>query len=177
MARGRRNSRILTAARMKGAVDKYLKYFEDTARQGARVGTGKPRVKSQELYIIPFGLKLSKTQRAKQTGAEPSWVKYKSDFAGHTEDSKPAGEGDVQSLANYYAARVIIIVGRSDKGVATSSNVTGLKYLKYGGTSTSIPFGNSVVPKVEEESYKDIAAKIKAGAASGVRVSHKREVT
>ncbi|MCP2727346.1 hypothetical protein [Limnofasciculus baicalensis] len=175
MARGRRNSRIIGAARLKGAVDKYLDYFVNTARQGARVGTGKPRLPSKDLFIVPFGQKVATGQQVRQTAAEPSWTKYKTDFSTYTDDTPPTGDGNILRPANYKAARVVIITGRSDTGVPATSNVTGLKYLKYGGTSTGIPFGKNVAADEQESVFNTISAKIKLSAAGGVKVSWTRE--
>lgn len=176
MRRGRRNSRILAAARLKGAVDKYLDYFVNTARQGIRVGTGSARPPSKDLYIIPFGQKIATGQQVKQTAAEPSWTKYKTDFSTYTDDTAPAGDGNVLRPANYRAARIVIITGRSDTGVAAISNVTGTKYLKYGGKSTSIPFGKNVAADEQESVFNTISAKLKLSATGGIKVSWTREV-
>lgn len=145
MARGRRYSRIMEAAKHYSAIDNYIKYITDATKRSStsKVGQGDPRPPNILLYIDPFQIALATGQLVKQSAAEPSWTKYAAAFTGRTRPTAPADENNIVPLANYKAARVNITTGRSTTGVKKVSRVTGQPYLDYGGKSTSIPFGRT----------------------------------
>jgi hypothetical protein len=137
---GQRYSRILEAAKLYSAVDNYIKYITDSTKRGARVGSGTPRKKSKTVFIRPFAIDLPADTYVRQTCAEAAFTSYGGNFTGNITDS--AGTATILKLADYKAARAVIVTGRGN-GVAKTSAVTGLKYLSYGGNSTSIPFGTN----------------------------------
>lgn len=139
----RRYSRILQAARYYSAIDNYIKYITDASKRGQKVGSGRDRVPSQILYIRPYALDLGANTFAQVSGAKPTWDARQAIFALNTKNSLPAGSVSVK-VDGYSAARVVITTGRG-AGVPETSKVTGMKYLKYGGKSTSLPFGKSAV--------------------------------
>lgn len=143
MARAQKYSRIMQAAKYYSAIDNYVKYITDATKRSStsKVGQGKPRQPSQKLYIDPFNIALSTGQLVRQSAAAPSWTRFAAAFTARAQPTPPTDENLIVPLANYKAARVNITTGRSTTGVKKISRVTGLPYLDYGGTSTSIPFG------------------------------------
>lgn len=176
MARGKPYSRIIQAARLYPAVDNWVKYMTDATRRGSRVGQGKPRPPSKILYIKPFGLSMPTTQFARVSASETAWNGYKGSFTGYTSDG-PLGANDTEiKPANFYPARIVVVEGRSNTGVADTSKKTGMKYLKYGGKSTSIPFGLQAAADKQETVFADIRGKISAANSSkSLRISHSKE--
>lgn len=170
----RRFSRIQAATRYYAAVDNYIKYITDATRRSTRVGQGKARPRSQKLFIDPFGLKLASGQRVPVSAAQPAWTTYSGRFGGHTEATPPTDEDLIVKPADYRAARVIIVSGRSQTGVVKTSAITGMKYLSYGGDSTSIPFGRKNETETELAAFEEIKAAINP-EASNLLVTHQKE--
>ncbi|NJL61817.1 MAG: hypothetical protein HC903_08285 [Methylacidiphilales bacterium] len=174
MARDRKYSRILQAAKYYSAIDNYIKYITDASKRGQRVGTGQPRPKSTRYFIDPFGVKLSTGQVVEVTSSEPAFNLYKANMTGRFELTK-ANEDDIIPLANYRAARAIVTTGRTTTGVAKTSKVTGMKYLDYGGKSTSVAFGR----KNDTEGFAGAALEVKNAiltSATGAIVTIRPEV-
>jgi len=178
MAKSRRYSRIIEATRYYAAIDNLIKYWSDSTRRGTNVGQGEPRPPSQLLYVVPFGVSLATGQMARQSAAETAWQRYGSQFNNYTDATQPVDAGNVVKLADYAAARVIILEGRSNTGTVKTSAVTGMKYLSYGGSSTSIPFGRSVGTDTIQSVYDTIANNIRtANQQASLRLSLKLEVS
>ena len=165
MARAAKFSRILSAAKYYSAIDNYLKYITDSSKRGQNVGNGSARVESQRLYVDPFGIALATSQVVPVTGAKPSWTTYSSAIGTRASATPPTDENDIIKVANYRAARVVITTGRSNTGVAKTSKVTGMKYLDYGGKSTSLPFGRSNVSDTMAAAFLEIKAAITSQTA------------
>jgi hypothetical protein len=159
---GQRYSRILEAAKLYSAVDNYIKYITDSAKKGARVGSGKARAKSIQVYVRPFAIDLPADVLVRQTCAEAAYNSYQGEFAGNIENA--AGAATILKLDGFKAARAIITTGRSPNGQPKTSAVTGLKYLSYGGQSTSIPFGNNAAGT---DQMLDVFNTAKAGIIAG----------
>ena len=89
-----------------------------------------------------FLINLATTQLVRVTAAVPSVSSYqsKSELASRVKTAVGSGNTTIKP-EGFSAARVIITSGRSASGTPKTSAVTGAKYLDYGGTSTSIPFG------------------------------------
>jgi hypothetical protein len=172
MARGKRYSRIMEAAKYYSAIDNYVKYITDATKKSStsKVGSGRTRAKPIPLYIDPFGIALSTGQLVKQSAASPSWTTYASAFTGRTRPTAPSDENLIINLANYRAARVSITTGRSIAGTKKVSRVTGLPYLDYGGKSTSIPFGRTNETDTQAAAFLAIRAAV-VGITNGALVS------
>lgn len=137
----RRYSRILQAARYYAAIDNYINYVKDASRHSTNIGSGDPRPASIKLYVKPFGRTLATGQLIETSASEPSWNTYGSKFTNRATAAAPANAGLIIVPEDYKAARVKITTAKSAAGIVKTSRVTGLKYLSYGGKSTSIPFG------------------------------------
>ena len=168
MPTDKRYSRILSAAKYYSAIDNYIKYITDASKRGSKVGSGKPRQESIKLYIDPFNIKLAAGQVALASAAKPSWTTYDGNLGTHTTATKPTNEDLIIKLQNFSAARVNITKGRSASGVPKTSKVTGLKYLDYGGTSTSIPFGRKNETETQEAAFLEIKTAILASTAGAI---------
>lgn len=165
----RKYSRILSAAKYYSAIDNYIKYITDASKRGQRVGTGDPRPASQRLFVDPFGLDPGDTTVAIVSGAKPTWDARKSAFTGYTIDALTAGLEAVK-IEGYRAARVIITTGRQTRGTKDVSRITGLAYLKYGGSSTSLPFGEKTAGETQQEAFAVIRTAV-LGAVNGAQVT------
>lgn len=164
----RKYSRILSAAKYYSAIDNYIKYITDASKRGSRVGTGDPRPASQRLFVDPFGLDPGETTLAIVSAAQPTWNARKAQFTGYTVDTLASGIEAVK-IAGYRAARVVITTGRAARGTRDVSRITGLAYLKYGGNSTSVPFGQKA-SETQQEAFADIRTDVLA-AVNGALVT------
>lgn len=158
----RRYSRILGAAKYYSAIDNYIKYITDASKRGQNVGQGKKRPESTKLYIDPFDVKMAAGQRAVASGALPTWNQYKSIAAvsNRVTDQAPADTDLIITPEGWKAARISIKTGISDNGIVKTSKVTGLKYLSYGGTSSSLPFGRNDETETETAAFNTLVAAI-----------------
>jgi hypothetical protein len=150
----RKYSRILQAAKYYSAIDNYIKYITDASKRGQRVGSGTPRAASKILYIEPFGVKLGTDVESQVSGAKATWEARQAIFALHTKDTIANTVTPVK-LDGFRAARVVITTGRGN-GVRDVSKVTGMAYLKYGGKSTSLPFGRKNATETEADAFDEL---------------------
>jgi hypothetical protein len=163
----RKYSRIMSAAKYYSAIDNYIKYITDASKRGSKVGQGKPRPKSTKLYIDPFGVALADGQVVPTSASLTAWTAHKTKLGTHTSDTQ-SDETKIVKLEGFTPARVIITTGRSATGVAKTSSVTGLKYLSYGGTSTSLPFGRKSLAESQQAAFDEIRLQIVAGVSSAL---------
>jgi hypothetical protein len=170
MAKAQKYSRILESAKYYSAIDNYIKYITDASKRGQNVGNGKARQPSQRLFIDPFNIALAAGQVVPTSAAEPTWTKYNAAMGAHTGATAPGDENLIVKVAEFTPARVVIATGRSNTGVAKTSKVTGLKYLDYGGTSTSVPFGRATAAETMTAAFDAIKTAIVAQTA-GARVT------
>lgn len=159
----RRYSRILEAAKYYASIDNYIKYITDATRRGQNVGTGEARPPSQPLFIRPFNVDLATGQLARSSAAAPSWTTYSARFGTFVTATAPADPGNIVKLAGFRPARVVITTGRSGTGTVKTSKVTGMKYLDYGGKSTSIPFGQNATVTDQQAAFDTIKNAIVTG--------------
>lgn len=150
-----RYKRILTAARYYSAITNYLKYIQDETKRGVNVGKGKPRPDSQPFYTRPFGLTLNGSGVFAHIRVPiATWTKYKDSTPINTRGKITLASGeDGVRLANYRSSAAIITSGRVTSSTAAkteTSKVTGMKYLNYGGTSTTLPFGRGATANETE---------------------------
>jgi hypothetical protein len=151
----RKYSRILQAAKYYSAIDNYIKYITDASKRDQKVGQGKPRAASKILYIEPFGVKLGTDVEAHVSGNLATWNARQAIFALHTKDTIANTVTPVK-LDKFKAARVVITTGRSTTGVKKTSQITGMAYLDYGGTSTSLPFGRKNATETQAEAFDEL---------------------
>jgi hypothetical protein len=165
----RKYSRILQAARYYSAIDNYIKYITDASKRGQNVGEGKARAASKILFIEPFGVKLGTDVEAQVSGSAATWNSRQAIFTLHTKDTI-AGTVTPVKLEGFKAARVVISTGRSTTGVKKISKVTGMSYLDYGGSSTSLPFGRKNATETQQEAFDELKASV-LGAVAGALVT------
>jgi hypothetical protein len=176
-----RYRRILGAAKYYAAIDNYIKYITDSTKKGENVGKGKARPEQQVYYINPFGLDLGGRLFIKVSAAKPTFDKYKSAVtAARAKETLTAGtEKMLRKPEGFQPAKAIITTGRvsgSANAKVSTSKVTGMKYLNYGGTSTSMAFGKGT----DTETFVTAAAAIKTaiiGVTAGAVVTIKDENT
>lgn len=167
MARDRKYSRILQAAKYYSAIDNYIKYITDASKRGQRVGTGQPRPKSKRYFIDPFGIKLSADQVVPVTCSEPAFTAYNGNINLRFKETE-ADEDKIIPVRGLRAARAIITTGRSTSGVAKTSKVTGMKYLDYGGKSQSIAFGRKNDTETMEAAGLEVKGLIQVAVAGAL---------
>ncbi|HEY9653644.1 MAG TPA: hypothetical protein V6C95_23485 [Coleofasciculaceae cyanobacterium] len=155
-----RFSKIIEAAKLYPYLDNFIKWQTDATKRGTRVGQGQPRPASIKLYITPFAVPLPTGQLAEQSASAPAWNTYSSKFATYTTATRPATDANVIQVRDYTAPRVQIKTGIGSAGVVKTSAQTGRKYLSYGGTSTSIPFGKNAAGDTVEGVFADLRTQI-----------------
>lgn len=169
-----RYSDILQGARLKKALDNYIKYLSGEVDRQPNIGNGTPRPASKTLYVSPFSVSLASKQYAQVSGSEAFWTAHKSKFTGYTKESVDGGNGETGlKLKGYRAARVSYRTGIKPTGVAATSNATKMKYLSYGGTSSSAPFGKKST-ETENAAYTDIAAEFEVNATAKTNWSREK---
>ncbi len=178
---GDRYSRILSAAKYYAAIDNYIKYITDASKRGQNVGGGTSRPPSKQLFVKPFGVGLLSGQLAKTSSAEPTWTTYKADVTGYVTETSPGSSGEVVDIDNYVATKLNIKTNIANEGTVKTSKVTGMKYLSYKGTSTSLSFGDKISDagkSSESATFDLLKAKIEAklvGGTGGSKVTWLRE--
>jgi hypothetical protein len=164
---GQRYSRIVSASRYAKALDNYIKYVSGTAERQGKIGQGTKRPPSKTLYINPFALKTTDKQYAEVSASETAWNDHKANFTGYTKESLVSGTEFSLKASGYRAARVSLKTGASDSGTIKTSKVTGMKYLSYGGKSSSVPFGKKDNTDTESAVFDVIKGKF-SGSSSQV---------
>jgi hypothetical protein len=163
-----RYSDILKGARLKKALDNYIKYLSGEVDRQPNIGNGTPRPAGTTLYVSPFATKLATKQYAQVSGSEAFWTANKTKFGTHTKDSIDGGSGETAlKLKGYRAARVSYKTNIGQKGTPETSNATKMKYLSYGGTYSSAPFGQKTT-ETENAAYTDIAGNFTVNATAKV---------
>lgn len=139
MAR-RRFSRIIEAARLYQAVDNYKTWLTNFDQRSQGIGDGNPRPASQPLYITPFAIELPTGCKVKQSASETAYNNYSSYLGNKISITAPTDGANILKPAGYKAPRIIVRIAGTSKTTPTSA-ITGMKYLSYGGSSLSVPFG------------------------------------
>jgi hypothetical protein len=161
--------RILSAAKYYSAIDNYIKYITDATKRGQRVGNGTARDASMKAYVEPFGIDLPGTNTFAETKVTvPTWELYKALTAVSNRTKVVKIDTDFAvELKQYRPAAVMIVIGRSPKGTPDTSKVTGMKYLKYGGRSRTLPFGRGPTEaETEQEAFLSISSAIRNASAN-----------
>lgn len=156
---GDRYSRIIEASRYKKALDNYIDYVSGLKDRQTKIGEGGARPDRQDLYIKPFGTTLGTKQYAQVSAYDTAWTSHSSKFTGYTKSSLDTAEGDSSlKLKGLSPARLSYKSGIASTGTVKTSKVTGLKYLSYGGSSVSVPFGQKAGTTVESQAFDSIRA-------------------
>lgn len=158
---GQRYSRIVSASRYAKALENYIKYVSGTADRQGKIGQGTKRPPSKTLYVNPFSLKTTDKQYAETSASETAWNDTKANLTGYTKETLTAGTEFALDASGYRAARISIKTGVSDAGTIKTSKVTGMKYLSYGGKSSSVPFGKKENTDTESAVFDVLKGKIK----------------
>lgn len=165
----RRFSRIREAAYLNQAVDNYVQWLQTAATRPRNVGGGVDRPPSVELAIEPFGFTVAVGTAVRGTATTAARTQMSAAVGTY---AAPAGGGiTLQRIPGYKAARVSLFIGTGNSTVATSE-ITGLRYLKYGGSSFSHPFGQNVGTDLEYDVFTAIRTAL---AGSNRRISYTPE--
>lgn len=164
----RRFSLVLTGARGTIAKDKYLERLKGMG-QGEGIGTKGNRPNSKKLYVQPFGQDFPADMYIRVSALEPAWVALSATVAANTKETI-ATSATALKLSGFKAARLIRRT-KDSSGTASTSKLTGLKYLKYNSTSLSVPFGRKNATESEGEAQTAFTTAI----GNGYKVSFLEE--
>lgn len=171
----RRFSRILQSARYYGAINRYMQWVSGQTTRGTRIGQGQPRPASTKLYLEPFGLALPTGAKVVATAATPTWNNYAANVGTHASATAPGDESLIIRPEGFRAARVVVKTGMANQATVKTSNVTGLQYGSYGGTSTSVPFGKKTASETQTAAFLEIETAIGAGLSGNFKISLTQE--
>lgn len=165
-----RYSDILRAAQLKKALDNYIKYISAETDRQPNIGKGKARPALKTLYIRPFGTTLVAKQFAQVSGNQTFWDNNKAKFTDYAQDALATGATPETALKlkGFRAARLSYKTNIDTTGKEKTSNVTKMKYLSYGGTSSSIPFGNKETSVTESAAFETLKGKFTVNATNKV---------
>jgi hypothetical protein len=135
-------SRILQAARYQTALTAYTEYITGKAERQPNIGTKGNRPPSTKLYISPFSFTIGATDKLETSANQAAWTEHEGAFGSHTLAALPSGDVSFK-IRGFRPSKVVIITGRSGSGTVKTSHITKTKYLSYGGSSRSIPFGKA----------------------------------
>ncbi|NJL39816.1 MAG: hypothetical protein HC899_26005 [Leptolyngbyaceae cyanobacterium SM1_4_3] len=166
----RRYSRIRQGAILNAALNRYIQHLTDIDRT-PNVGGGRDRSPTIELSIEPFGFEIDAGVGIRGTTTQRSRTIMSS--AVGTRAITPTAGSAVQRIPGFKPSRAVLFVGTGASTVATS-NITGLRYLKYGGENYSHAFGKSTATDAEFDAFSEIRTALIAGG-SNRRVSYQAE--
>lgn len=158
---------VLRGARTAAARTKLLDTIAGLGVQRP-VGTpAEPRPASIPLYVNPFSLTLGADVLVQVSALQPSW-NLMSGFSEVSSRVKTALTGTDASvkLKGFKPARVIRTVEGSGAGSVQRSKATGLEYIKYPRSSTSIPFGRKTADTTISSVFSQIRTQAGAGQAN-----------
>lgn len=143
-AMGRRYSRILDSARLAPAVDRYIQYLTGQAQRPSRIGQGGPRGATARAFYVPFGTDLGEGQ-VLSASVNPTHyadlaptINSPGTGAAVTND---LGADELSPVTGVRPARVVWFRNATRSVQVATSDITGLKYLKYAGERSACPFG------------------------------------
>lgn len=130
------------------------------------VGNGKNRAAPKKLYIHPFNITMPTTLMALTSASSTSYEALESKVVGYAIATLPVdGTVFARKPRQYSPARVVQTIERRSKGTSKTSHITKNPYLSYGGTSRSVPFGQTGRDAGEDE--VDIFAVIRGRFMAG----------
>ena len=158
--------------------DNYVNYLSNLDEQQLNVGNGTPKPPQIELYVQPFALDLDIEQYIKVNATQDRWNTWGSQFANYAKATLNTGGGEVSlKLRGVRPARMVIKTGISTTKTVVTAKTTKRKYVTYGGTSGSIPFGKNGT-ETEVEAFQALKTLVQNNAfnAQTMRISRVKEV-
>lgn len=155
MLMARRFSRIKQASYLNQAVDNYINYLQTAATRPRNVGGGQPRPPQIALAIEPFTVATAADENYLAYASQPARSQMSSSIG--TSAIEVGGAVNAKKVAGWSPARITMFVGTGTSAVATSA-ITGLRYLKYNGSSYSHPFGKAAATDSEYDKFLAIRA-------------------
>ena len=158
--------------------DNYVNYLSNADEQQPNIGNGTSKPPQTEVYVQPFGIDLDAEQFIKVNATQDRWNTWGSQFAAYTQDTLNTAGGEVfLRLRGVRPARLVIKTGISTTKTVVTAKATKRKYLSYGGTSGSIPFGQNTTES-EVEAFQTLKAAVESTGfnAQTMRISRVKEV-
>jgi hypothetical protein len=165
---GRRFQNIKNGERFKQALDRYKTWQSEAyTRLNNGVGTGQAKSPLIAIELEPFGRDL---------GGDKALAKVTTDARSNVGTAVGtrviAATATAVKIAGFKPARIVAFIG-TGSSVATTSEITGMRYLKYSGKSYTHPFGRTGTD-LEYDSFNAIAAAFLNGQQNR-RVSYQAE--
>lgn len=164
----RRYSNIRQGAILNAALNRYVQYLTDIDRV-PNVGGGRERSPTVVLSLEPFGFDIAAGTGVRATTTQRSRQVMQAGIG--TRAIAPAAGATNQRIPGFKAAKAVLFLGTGASTVATSQ-ITGLRYLKYGGESYSHPFGRAAAGDAEYDAFSEIQTAL--GGANR-RISYQAE--
>lgn len=164
-------SRIMQAARYQAALTNYVEYVTGKTERQPNIGTKGNRPAQTTLYITPFTITLGANDRIQSGANSQAWTAHEGAFGSHVVATLPAGDVAFK-IRGFKPAKVVIVTGRLTQGEVKPSHITKQKYLSYGGTTRTIPFGKAAAGDTEAVTFQTIKDLIApAGSTTKVYLS------
>ena len=152
-------TRLAQAKQLAVYWDNYVNYLSTVDDRQPGIGTGDPKPPQTALFIKPFGYDVATEQFIEANGTAARWATWGSAFTNYTRDTL-GGTGTVLS-AKFSPARIVVKEGLSTTKQVVTARTTKRKYISYGGTAGSIPFGIQTATDDEVTIYNTIRSTIK----------------
>lgn len=175
-----RYARIIEASAYVQANTRLADWLRGRIGQDPRTGTGTNRPPTQQIFLKPHGLEMAATQWARARIGVAVLTDVRTMVTPYLDETL-AGSATAFRLDRFRASKIIVTQNVAENGTVTTSQVTGLAYLKYGGNSFSFPFGGDKTATdpgtapTEAEIASDLIdeCRTKYGASSATRISHR----
>lgn len=176
----RRYSDILQSARLRPAADRYIQYLQGQLTRPSRVGTQGAREATQAVFITPFGFDLAAAQviRALVNPAHYADLAPRINAVTGASVADTIGANSLSQVSKFSAARVVWFRNATRSVQVTTSDITGLEYLKYNGDRSACPFGrdDSTSTADQYDVFQEVKAELLGLTGFAVnRVSLQRE--
>jgi len=178
---GRRFSRIKQGALYQEGLTNYINYLNTAATRPRRIGQMGARGTTLTVYLTPFMADIA-TDELAAARVNPTHYSQLSTYinAGGTgaQVANTLGANNIVQIPKFRAARIVFFTNATRSVQVTTSDITGLQYLKYNGERSSCPFGRNLETDNQMDAFQQIKAGILAGFAGNEikRVSLQREV-
>ncbi len=169
-------SRLAEAKQLAVYWDNYVNYLSTVDDRQPNVGQGTPKPPQIALFIKPFAFDLATDQFIEANGTASRWATWETAFTNYTKAS--LGSSETALGIKLSPARVVIKQGMSTTKQVQTAKTTKRKYITYGGTNGSVPFGLQTGTDNELTLFNTIRTNIKGLTAfdsSTMRVSRIKE--
>jgi len=160
--------KVLRGERGTEAKTKYLAYLNrlSPTLEDSKVGTGGNRPETKKLFLRLFNYDLPGTIFAETSATVPAWdtVKGITAVSARTKETIAAPNVSIK-FKKVKPARVVYRTLNDTSGTASTSHLTGLRYLKYNNKTISFPFGKAS----DTDTYAEAVAALKLGIPSTAR--------